>query len=163
MQNDKNYRYFHQTFISDLSSGLGGSISMVFRYPEEEEGKCYSVIYPIRDMTAAPVLEYCCFSSSPAFLLLSSPHLKSKVVPSHSPSVKSFSGLNPMKIQAKPTSSATTRLIVTHGFRIWCSEPGGLQKKKREPEQSSAAGSPRRPVRSRGGLTTVLRWSSGTG
>lgn len=91
------------------------------------------------------------------------PHLTSEVVPSHWPPVKSFSGLNPMKIQAKPTSSATTRLIVSHGFRTWCSEPGGLQRNKREPEQSSAAGSPWRPGRSRGGLTTVLRWRSGTG
>lgn len=109
------------------------------------------------------VLEFWCFCPSPACLLLSSPHLKSTVVPSHWPSVKSFSGLNPMKIQAKPTSSATTRLIVTHGFRIWCSEPAGLQKKKRDPEQSSAAGSPWRPDGSRGGLTTALRWRSGTG
>lgn len=45
-----------------------------------------------------------------------------------------------MKIQAMPTSSATTRLIVTHGFRTWCSEPGGLQKNKTEPEPSSAVG-----------------------
>lgn len=45
-----------------------------------------------------------------------------------------------MKIHAKPTSSATTRLTVTHGFRTWCSEPGGLQKDKTEPERSSAVG-----------------------
>lgn len=35
-----------------------------------------------------------------------------------------------MKIQASPTSRATTRLTVTHGWRIWCSDPGGLQKRK---------------------------------
>lgn len=52
VQNDKNYRYFHHTFISDLSSGLGGSISMVIRYPEEEEGDCYSVKYSITDMNS---------------------------------------------------------------------------------------------------------------
>lgn len=35
-----------------------------------------------------------------------------------------------MKIQASPTSRATTRLTVTHGWRIWCSDPGGLENKK---------------------------------
>lgn len=67
VQNDINNRHFHHTFISDLSSGLGGSISMVIRYPEEEEGNCYSVKYSTTD-----TMEHCCFSSSPAFLLPSS-------------------------------------------------------------------------------------------
>lgn len=143
MQND-NYRNFPQTFISDLSCGLGSSISMVIRYAEEEEGNCYSGKCFIPDTTAAPVPESC-FSSSPAFLQLSSPPRNSEVVPPHRPAVKSFSGLNPTKIQARPTSSATTRFTVTHGFRTWCSEPGGLPRSTGEPEPSSAAGSPRRP------------------
>lgn len=47
-----------------------------------------------------------------------------------SPSVLSDSGRVAMKIQASPTSRATTRLTVTHGWRIWCSDPGGLEEKK---------------------------------
>lgn len=34
-----------------------------------------------------------------------------------------------MKIQASPTSRATTRLMVTHGWRIWCSDPAGLDER----------------------------------
>lgn len=33
-----------------------------------------------------------------------------------------------IKIQARPTSRATTRLTVTHGWRIWCSNPVGLKQ-----------------------------------
>lgn len=49
-------QYFHHTFISDLSSGLGASISIVIRYPEEEGENCYSGKYSLIDTTAAPVL-----------------------------------------------------------------------------------------------------------
>lgn len=85
---------------------------MVTRYPEKEEENCY---------------HSCFLSSKPD-------------ESSHRPRVKSFSGLNPMKIQARPTSRATTRLTVTQGFRSWGSEPGGLEEERRGAERGPAAG-----------------------
>lgn len=56
----KTNKCFHQAFISDLSSGLGGSISMVIRYPKEEEEKLSSNIPCKKRIQAAPRLEYHC-------------------------------------------------------------------------------------------------------
>lgn len=66
VQNDRNWRYFHHTFISDLSSGLGAWISMVIRYPEEEGGNADSGKYSLTHTTAAPLHKHWRFSQASA-------------------------------------------------------------------------------------------------